>query len=213
MFESFKPTLTSFTSTPRSQDNSQLGPNPPTTIKLRPSKINPQNVCSLDFPLTENKMVPPPAKKQKVESVPMSPIVFQSPGLKPVASLKVIDVEFYAHSIILKLHSAFFRKFLDAANKAASPSTNGTANLDASGSASDGTTPPEASATRPFMVFGEFKYHWVTKIDKGDENKWHLVLDDPKVSRSCSRFLESVPTKNRMSLSMPKHTMVIRLAR
>jgi hypothetical protein len=80
-------------------------------------------------------MAPPTARKQKVDSVPKSPIIFQSPGLKPDVSFKVFDVEFYVHSIVLTLHSAFFRKFLDAANKAASPSTNGTANLDASDSA------------------------------------------------------------------------------
>lgn len=103
-------------------------------------------------------MAPPLAKKQKVESLPKSPIIFQSPGLKPDVSLKVFDVDFYVHSIVLKLHSAFFRKFLDSANEAASPSNIGAANLDASGSASDGTTPPEASATRPSTVSGAFKY-------------------------------------------------------
>jgi hypothetical protein len=128
-------------------------------------------------------MVPPPTKKQKIESLPKSLITFQSPGLKPDVSLKVFDVEFYVHSIVLKLHSTFFRKFLDAANKGASSSTKGIANPGARNSASDGTTPPEASATRPSMIFGDFKYKWVTKIDKGEEDKWHLVSDHPKVSK------------------------------
>ena len=132
-------------------------------------------------------MAPPPAKRKKVERLPKSPIIFQSPGLKPDFSLKVFDVSFYVHSVVLKLHSAFFRKFLDATNKAASPSPNGALKLEASDSGSDGTTPPEASATR---VFEDFNYKWVTKIDKGEEDKWHLVSDDPKVSRSCSRFLK-----------------------
>jgi hypothetical protein len=59
----------------------------------------------------------PAAKKQKVDNPPKSPIVFQSPGIRPDVSLKVFDVEFHVHSILLKLHSAFFRKFLDSPDK------------------------------------------------------------------------------------------------
>jgi len=48
-------------------------------------------------------------------------IVFSSPGLTPDVRLTVFGQEFHVHSIILKLHSNFFRKFLDAGDKAATP--------------------------------------------------------------------------------------------
>ncbi|KAH7319453.1 hypothetical protein BKA65DRAFT_409686 [Rhexocercosporidium sp. MPI-PUGE-AT-0058] len=70
----------------------------------------------------------------------MSPIVFFSPGLKPDTRLTVFDQEFQVHSMILKLHSAFFRKFLDSADKT-SIASNG----------------------QPF------KYDWVTKVDAKEE--------------------------------------------
>jgi hypothetical protein len=179
----FERALTSFISTPPPQNNSHLGLNH-STIRHKVILIKTllPSVCSLPFLRTEKKMAPPLTKKQKVESLPKSPIVFQLPGLKPDVSLKVFDDEFYVHPIVLKLHSAFFRKFLDSANKADSSSTNGAVNFYASNSASDGTTPPESSVTRPSIVFGDFKYKWVTKIDKGEEDKWHLVSDNPKVS-------------------------------
>ncbi|KAH8801165.1 hypothetical protein F5882DRAFT_504648 [Hyaloscypha sp. PMI_1271] len=121
----------------------------------------------------------PPAKKQKVNDS-KSPIVFQSLGLKPDVSMKVFDVEFHVHSALLKLHSAFFRKFLDSADKVTSASTNATANADSGNGSTSDTTPPEASATRESMVYGEMKYKWVTKVDEGEMDKWHLVADNPK---------------------------------
>src|SRR6187402_2341564 len=57
-----------------------------------------------------------PAKKQKVDDA-KSPIVFHTPGLKPDVRLMVFDEEFHVHSVLLKLHSAFFRKFLDSPDK------------------------------------------------------------------------------------------------
>ena len=127
----------------------------------------------------------PLAKKQKVDNVnPESPIVFQSPGLKPDVSLKVFKVEFHVHSVLLRLHSAFFRKFLDSADKNVSASTS-TMSSSGNGSAI-GTTPTEASATWSTMVYGDMKYKWVTKVDEGEEDKWCLVEDNPKVY--CSVF-------------------------
>jgi hypothetical protein len=49
------------------------------------------------------------------------PIVFQSPGLKPDVRLTVCGQEFHVHSVILKPHSNFFRKFLDSPEKEAAP--------------------------------------------------------------------------------------------
>jgi len=119
----------------------------------------------------------PPAKKQKVNPPPKSPIIFQSPGLKPEVSLKIFNVEFHVHSVLLKLHSAFFRKFLDSPDKIVPPADS----TIHSGNGSASTTPPEASALRPSLIFSNFKYTWVTKADDDDFHKWHLVADDQKV--------------------------------
>jgi len=59
--------------------------------------------------------------------------------------LRVFDVEFHVHSTILKLHSAFFFKFLDSADKR------------------------PADTVAP----GSFKYEWITKID--EDGSWSLV--------------------------------------
>jgi hypothetical protein len=44
-------------------------------------------------------------------------IRFNSPGLKHDVRLKVFDIDFHVHSVILKLYSGFFRKFLDSPEK------------------------------------------------------------------------------------------------
>jgi hypothetical protein len=38
-------------------------------------------------------------------------------------TIKVFKAEFHVHSVILKIGSTYWRKFLDSADKAASPST------------------------------------------------------------------------------------------
>ncbi len=42
------------------------------------------------------------------------PIVFVSPGGTPDTSLTVFGQEFHAESVVLRLHSGFFRTFLTA---------------------------------------------------------------------------------------------------
>jgi hypothetical protein len=64
-------------------------------------------------------------------------IKFTSPGLKADVRLRVLDTDLHVHSVILKLYSIFFRKFLDSPDK-------------------EGSFPGSA----------EFKYEWVTKIDE-----------------------------------------------
>jgi hypothetical protein len=79
--------------------------------------------------------------------------VFVSPGLQPDVRLKVFGTwEFHVHSVILKLYSAFFRKFLDPANK------------------EEETTPGT-----------HFKYEWVTEIDD-DGTGWHLISESSLAS-------------------------------
>jgi hypothetical protein len=51
-----------------------------------------------------------------------NPVIFILLGYIADTRLKVFEVEFYVHSIILKIGSIYFKKFLDSANKAASPS-------------------------------------------------------------------------------------------
>jgi hypothetical protein len=87
-----------------------------------------------------------------------SPMVFQTPDLKPDVSLRVFDFEFHVHSVLLKLHSAFFRKFLDSPDKTALQSPG---NLE---------TPP---AVVNFYT-DKFKYDWVTEVD--GYTTWHLVV-------------------------------------
>jgi hypothetical protein len=155
----------------------------------------------------------PPAKKQKVNNS-KSPIVFQSPGLKPDVSLKVFDVEFHVNSTLLKLHSAFFRTFLDSADKVTSASTNITANADSGNGSTSDTTPPEVSATRESMVYGEMKYKWVTKVEEGEKDKWHLVADNPKVCSDILRFaFNCLKESRRMSLSISRSLLAIRKPR
>ena len=76
----------------------------------------------------------PPAKKTKVE--PKQPLIFKSPGMKPDVYFKVFNQEFQVTSMVLKLHSGFFRTFLDP---------------------SGGKLPKSTQPT--------FKSEWFTKID------------------------------------------------
>jgi len=79
---------------------------------------------------------PPPAKKQKADAL-NAPTTFKQAGLgSPDSCLVVFDQGFHVHSTVLKLHSAFFRKFLDSPDKV------------------------NATTTK------NFKYYWVTKVDE-----------------------------------------------
>lgn len=45
------------------------------------------------------------------------PHVFICPGYNPDTRIKVFKKEYHVHSLILKLYSAYFRKFLDSPEK------------------------------------------------------------------------------------------------
>jgi hypothetical protein len=47
-------------------------------------------------------------------------IVFAASGLKPDVRIKVFEQEFHVHSVVLKLHSAFFRKLIDIEDRVSS---------------------------------------------------------------------------------------------
>jgi BTB/POZ domain len=82
---------------------------------------------------------PPPAKKQKVDKA-KTPIVFKQTGLgAPDTSLVIFDQEFHVHSMLLKIHSAFFRKFMDSPDKVNS------------------------------TTMQDFKYYWVAETEEDGE--------------------------------------------
>jgi lipocalin len=64
------------------------------------------------------------------------PISFATAGIKPDTSITVFDQAFHVYSLFLKIHSTFFRKFLDSPEKKGNTSTN-----------------------------PAFQYEWVTKVD------------------------------------------------
>lgn len=88
----------------------------------------------------------PSAEKQKTDPFSNPPIAFHAPGLKPDVCLKVFDQDYHVHSVLLKLHSEFFRKFLDSPDKVAL-GNNST---------------------------GGFTYTLITKVDE-DGKDWHLI--------------------------------------
>lgn len=45
------------------------------------------------------------------------PVVFMAPGLIPDVRITVFNQQYQVHSVALKYHSAFFRKFLDSPEK------------------------------------------------------------------------------------------------
>ncbi|CAG8979713.1 hypothetical protein HYALB_00013403 [Hymenoscyphus albidus] len=101
----------------------------------------------------------PRKKKQKTKESPKkTPITFQAPGLQPDIRLKVFDDEFIAHSLMLKLYSAFFRKFLDSSDKQPNH---------------DVQAHDRSGGMDSHVSNGTFKYEWVTEIN--DDGTWSLV--------------------------------------
>ncbi|KAH8679759.1 hypothetical protein BGZ60DRAFT_428066 [Tricladium varicosporioides] len=94
------------------------------------------------------------AKKQRVGvqvvEVKPSPVIFTNPGFKADLRLNIFNHEFHVASIVLKLNSAFFRRFLDPLN--------------------------EEDRTPASMLF---QYEWYTKIDD-DGNGWTLTRKMPE---------------------------------
>ncbi|PVH87079.1 hypothetical protein DL98DRAFT_355713, partial [Cadophora sp. DSE1049] len=107
--------------------------------------------------------------------------VFTTPGYQPNVRLVVFDQEFHVHSILLKLHSAYFRKFLDSPDKAPK-----VANIvPASAAAAGGPMPAETSRISLNGLSGSFKYHWI----KVFETMLSAVYLKPYVIDSCHLFL------------------------
>jgi hypothetical protein len=94
----------------------------------------------------------PPAKRAKKSNknneptIPV-PIIFKARSLNADVRLRAFDTEFHVHSVILKIHSAFFFKFLDS--------------------------PEKTSTLADPTPAGRFKYEWVTKAD--EDGTWALV--------------------------------------
>ena len=60
------------------------------------------------------------SRSDSEEGVP-GPIVFETRDLKPNMQIKVFGTTFHVNSEVLRLHSTFFRKFLDSADKVPAP--------------------------------------------------------------------------------------------
>lgn len=88
------------------------------------------------------------------------PIVLNSPGQKPDLLLQVFNQSFHVHSVMLKFHSEFFRKFLDSADK-------------------DKKAPPSDP---------NFKYVWIAKLDP--DGRWHLVWEHAEEVRTTGTLLK-----------------------
>lgn len=108
-------------------------------------------------PKSHLKMAPPPAKKVKidldlqkdikVDPESNKPIIFTTPGTQPDCRLRVFNQDFLVYSGLLKINSAFFRKFLDP---------------------SSGKSPASSEV---------YKYEWFTCVDDSDSNCWSLTND------------------------------------
>ncbi|KAE8448673.1 hypothetical protein EG329_009099 [Mollisiaceae sp. DMI_Dod_QoI] len=79
----------------------------------------------------EIDVAPRPAKRRKqnpveeIDGDAPSPVIFLSPGLKNDVRFKVYGkFEYHLHSVVLKLHSAFFRRFLDSPEKSDDPASS-----------------------------------------------------------------------------------------
>jgi hypothetical protein len=86
-----------------------------------------QGAARASAPSTGSVRVGNNSRKRRRSESPndtQEPIVFQSPGLKPDVRLTICGQEFHVHSVILKLHSNFFRKFLDSPDKEAAPASS-----------------------------------------------------------------------------------------
>ncbi|KAL2063616.1 hypothetical protein VTL71DRAFT_5421 [Oculimacula yallundae] len=77
---------------------------------------------------------------------PRSPIVFKVRCLEPDIRLRVFHTEFHVSSVILKMNSAFFAKYLDSPDK------------------------PTMESSTP-----EFKYEWASRVDRDGSWSLHAV--------------------------------------
>ncbi|CAG8955888.1 hypothetical protein HYFRA_00008738 [Hymenoscyphus fraxineus] len=91
-----------------------------------------------------NKRPRPNSDVQQAPSKPPAPIVFRKPGEAVDTLLSALGQDYHVHSSILKLHSNYFRKFLDSPDKSGKPASP------------------------------QFRYHYVTVIDRDDAKAWFL---------------------------------------
>jgi hypothetical protein len=96
-----------------------------------------QDAARMSAPRTGKRSRKRARSKSNEVDGPSRPIVFLSPGLKPDVFLTLFHQEFHVHSVILKLYSNYFRKFLN--------SPDGFTNI------------PESTP---------FKHHYISEIDE-----------------------------------------------
>jgi hypothetical protein len=69
-----------------------------------------------------------------------NPITFAHERVEPDTILLVFKQPFYVHSVVIRIQSAFFRTFIDSADKANS------------------------------NLSGQFKYEWITEVDSDNKD-------------------------------------------
>jgi hypothetical protein len=155
----------------------------------------------------------PPAKKQKTKEQKRSPIIFQLPGYDPDTRLTVFYQDFNVHSMILKTHSAFFRKFMDSPDKVSHQIVPG---LDTSPDNSTTTDTNDASTTADISTLSKpsdlmynpissFRYNWVSEVDENGI-KWHLVCADSRVRFSVLLINVSINANQKAPFTISKLT-------
>jgi hypothetical protein len=92
-------------------------------------------------------MAAPQAKRIKLDPDPKQPIIFTTPDMRPDVGLQVFNQQFHVYSGVLKIHSGFFRKYLEP---------------------SSGLLPTSTSPT--------LSSEWFTKVD-ADGKSWSLTSD------------------------------------
>jgi len=92
-------------------------------------------------------MPPPPIKKVKIDPDQKAPIIFTAPDQRPDVGLQVFNQIFHVYSGVLKIHSGFFRTYLEP---------------------SGGLLP---TSTSPLVTS-----EWFTKVDN-DGKAWSLTSD------------------------------------
>ncbi|KAN0093784.1 hypothetical protein V8E51_016968 [Hyaloscypha variabilis] len=107
-------------------------------------------------------MAAPQAKRIKLDPDPKQPIIFTTPDMRPDVGLQVFNQQFHVYSGVLKIHSGFFRKYLEP---------------------SGGLLPTSTSPT--------LSSEWFTKVD-ADGKSWSLTSDYKFRDADTSRFSGSM---------------------
>lgn len=110
--------------------------------------------------------------EMEADTVDLNPVVLMCPGLKPDVRLRVFHREFHVHSVLLKMHSTFFRTCFESLeqNQHHSRSDNM-----AEGSTSQVKHSSKEQHRERMESSHDFKYSLVTKVIDNTAKIWRLV--------------------------------------